>query len=84
MWLLRTPGIVHRAPLSSESPANWQLDPEQYLEIAGIRSDPLGKIADGIVSIHQEAHNVWLSPCNVNSYGCLMPRAINLLRVEKW
>lgn len=52
MWLLRTPGIVHRVPLSSESPANWQLDPEQYLEIAGIRSDPLGKIADGIVSIH--------------------------------
>lgn len=68
MWMLQTPGVVQHVPLSSEFPANWQVDPELYPEIAEIRSDPLGKTVGGTVSIHQEAHNVWLSLCNVNSY----------------
>lgn len=68
VWMLHTRGVLQHVPLSSESPENWQLEPELIPEIGGFRSDPLGQIVGGNVSIYQEEHTVWLSLCNVNSY----------------
>ena len=41
------------------------------------------QVVGRLVAIHQEAHNIWLSLCYVNSYWCLMQKSIHVLVTKK-